>query len=223
MPNLRGKTWTTTTPANVADAQFWEDHLMSDSSSAKLEATVMSVNSALPDINGNVNVSTIPVGGTTGQLLTKQSNVSGDVGWNDPPNLAHVIQTPNGTDLAYKPKLQFLGADVSNDNVNGKTVVDCHGEKGDPGKSAYSYAQDGGYTKSESQFTTDLGQFDEFATTAEQAASDANDAVEEIRQMLAVPSFTVDFTTGELLYTAETTYSFLINATSGNLEWEVLP
>ncbi|MBO6262075.1 MAG: hypothetical protein J6N95_05655 [Bacilli bacterium] len=31
MPNLRGKTWTTTTPAQVTDAQFWEDHLISDS------------------------------------------------------------------------------------------------------------------------------------------------------------------------------------------------
>ena len=31
MPNIRGKTWTTTTPAQVTDAQFWEDHLISDS------------------------------------------------------------------------------------------------------------------------------------------------------------------------------------------------
>lgn len=31
MPNLRGKTWTTTTAAQVTDAQFWEDHLISDS------------------------------------------------------------------------------------------------------------------------------------------------------------------------------------------------
>ncbi len=30
MPNLRGKTWTTTTPANVADAQWWEDHVLPD-------------------------------------------------------------------------------------------------------------------------------------------------------------------------------------------------
>ena len=28
MPNLRGKTWDTTTPANVNDAQHWEDHLI---------------------------------------------------------------------------------------------------------------------------------------------------------------------------------------------------
>lgn len=31
MPNLRSKTWTETTPAKVEDAQFWENHLYSDS------------------------------------------------------------------------------------------------------------------------------------------------------------------------------------------------
>lgn len=30
MPNLRGKIWTTTTPAQVDDANWWEDHLISD-------------------------------------------------------------------------------------------------------------------------------------------------------------------------------------------------
>lgn len=32
MPNLREKTWTPTTPAQTADAQFWEDHLIDDAS-----------------------------------------------------------------------------------------------------------------------------------------------------------------------------------------------
>lgn len=223
MPNLRSKTWTTTTPANVADAQFWEDHLISNEDHNKILTSVQAVNNTTPDANGNVNVSTLPIGGTTGQILTKLSNTSGDAGWEDPPNLAHIIQDPDGTSLSYKPKLQFLGADVSNDNVNNRTVVDCHGEKGDPGKSAYSYAQDGGYTGSEAQFTTDLGQFQELATTAEGAADDAEAAVQEIRGLLSLPAFSVDFTTGELMYTQDLTYSFLINNTNGNLEWEVLP
>ena len=38
MPNLRSKTWTTTTPANVEDAQYWEDHLISDEAAAKAAA-----------------------------------------------------------------------------------------------------------------------------------------------------------------------------------------
>lgn len=32
MPNIRNKTWTPTTPAQTADAQFWEDHLIDDES-----------------------------------------------------------------------------------------------------------------------------------------------------------------------------------------------
>lgn len=33
MPNLRGKTWTETTPAEVTDANFWENHLYPDEDS----------------------------------------------------------------------------------------------------------------------------------------------------------------------------------------------
>ena len=220
MPNLRGKTWTTTTPANVEDANFWENHLYPDADSVKLAAAVMSVNDQTPDDNGNVKLNTLPNGGTAGQILTKLSSTAGDAGWEDPPNLAHVIQTPSGVDLPYMPKLQFLNADVENNN--GKTVVDCHGEKGDPGKSAYSYAQDGGYTGSEAKFTSDLGQFEDYATAAEDAADDCEAAVEEIRSMISLPSFTVDFTTGDLMYTQDATYNFTINTTTGNLEWEVV-
>ena len=102
MPNLRSKTWTTTTPATVGDAQYWEDHLISDTAAAKAASSVQTVNSVAPDANGNVDVS-----------------------------VGHTIQNASGTDMPYQSTLQFTGADVSNDSVNGKTVVDCHGEKGD--------------------------------------------------------------------------------------------
>lgn len=59
MPNLRSKTWTTTTPANVEDAQFWEDHLISDEDVAKITSSVQSVNGESPDANGNVDLYTI--------------------------------------------------------------------------------------------------------------------------------------------------------------------
>lgn len=36
MPNLREKTWTPTTPALTEDAQFWEDHLISDVDAANI-------------------------------------------------------------------------------------------------------------------------------------------------------------------------------------------
>jgi len=56
MPNLRSKTWTTTTPATVNDAQYWEDHLISDTAAQKAANAVQSVNGTLPDVNGNINI-----------------------------------------------------------------------------------------------------------------------------------------------------------------------
>lgn len=103
MPNLRGKTWTTTTPANVADAQHWEDHLISDESQARIESAVLSVNSLTPDEYGNVEIG----------------------------NAGHIIQDEDGNDMDTEGTLQFLNADVTDDSVNGKTVVDCKGSKGD--------------------------------------------------------------------------------------------
>lgn len=219
MPNLRGKTWTTTTPANVGDAQYWEDHLISDSDNARIQSAVQSVNGVYSDDDGNVEISTVPEGGLKDQVLMKFSNESGDAGWG---YAGHVIEDVNGFDQPHQKVLQFLGADVLNDTVNQKTVVDCHGEKGDPGKSAYQYAIEGGYTGTEQEFYTDMGNFAEYATTAEDAAEDAEDSLEEIRSLLAIPDFTVDFETGELTYSQDATYSFNINTTSGNLEWEVV-
>ena len=114
MPNLRDKTWTTTTPANVEDAQFWEDHLISDVDSTKLR-----------------NMEGVPSGGTAGQVLTRTTSTSAPIEWADPASSGHTIQDANGNAMPYQEILQFEGADVSNDATNGKTVVDCHGQKGD--------------------------------------------------------------------------------------------
>lgn len=52
--------------------------------SAMSSAMVKSVNSTLPDSNGNVDVNgALPTGGTQGQVLTKQSSTTGDVAWED--------------------------------------------------------------------------------------------------------------------------------------------
>ena len=136
MPNLRTKTWTTTTPATVNDAQYWEDHLISDEAAAKAASSVQTVNSTAPDANGNVDVVALPPGGTTGQVLTKVSNTSGDADWSDPASGGHTIQDADGVVMARQSVMQFLNAEVTNDSVNGKTVVDCQGEKGDPGDAA---------------------------------------------------------------------------------------
>lgn len=131
MPNLRGKTWTTTTPANVGDAQFWEDHLISDAVAAKAASSVQSVNNTMPDAQGNVDIVALPDGGTVGQVLTKQSSADGDADWEDPASSGHTIQDEYGIDMPYQNTLQFVSAEVTNDAVNGKTVVDCKGSKGD--------------------------------------------------------------------------------------------
>lgn len=65
------------------------------------------------------------------------------------------------------------------------------------------------------------GLADDRATDAEQAKQDAEDAVDEIYTALNMVQFTVDFTTGELMYTDDTAYIFTVNETTGNLEWEV--
>lgn len=136
MPNLRSKTWTTTTPAYVEDAQFWEDHLISAEDAAKAQNSVQSVNSQTPDENGNVDIVALPAGGTAGQVLTKLSSTAGDADWEDPASSGHVIQNASGVDMTYRETLQFINAEVSDDALNEKTVVDCQGEKGDKGDAA---------------------------------------------------------------------------------------
>lgn len=131
MPNLRGKTWTTSTPANVEDAQYWEDHLISDTAALKAASSVQSVNSITPDAQGNVDVVALPAGGTAGQVLTKQSSTTGDADWEDPASSGHTIEDKDGNTMPYQSTLQFLNAEVTNDSVDSKTVVDCKGAKGD--------------------------------------------------------------------------------------------
>ena len=220
MPNIRGKTWTPTTPANVGDAQFWEDHLFSDTDAQFLRSAVQTVEGKPVDDSLNVNV--FPDGGINGQVLTKTGLSRYDLEWAEPASSGHTIQDSHSVDMPQQETLQFLNADVSNDDVNGKTIVDCHGEKGDDGKSAYQYAIEGGYTGTEQKFSTDLGNMETYATTAEDAAEDAEAALAEINSILVVPSFTVDFATGELIYDSELTYTFAINQSTGNLEWEAV-
>jgi hypothetical protein len=57
-------------------------------------------------------------------------------------------------------------------------------------------------------------------TDAQQAASDAQGALDMINALLGDPHFTIDFTTGELMYDSNL-FNFQVNTTTGNLEWEV--
>lgn len=134
-------------------------------------------------------------------------------------------------------------------------------------KSAYQSAVDGGFSGTEAQFNSLIGNVDQYAadawqsaedseayaigkrsgsdvpstdpayhnnslwysqqaatseTNAAQSASDALGAASQISSLLQVPQFTVDFTTGNLMYTMDAVYRFVINTTTGNLEWEVI-
>ena len=65
----------------------------------------------------------------------------------------------------------------------------------------------------------------ESATASEQAATTAADeattAAENIEELLGAPTFSVDFSIGQLTYSIDTIYTFTINTTTGDLEWEV--
>lgn len=60
------------------------------------------------------------------------------------------------------------------------------------------------------------------AETAEGYADDAADIKAEITTMIGQVLFFVDYTTGNLMYTDDNPYTFQINTTTGNLEWEVI-
>lgn len=51
---------------------------------------------------------------------------------------------------------------------------------------------------------------------------DCDNIKTQIETMVGQTQFSVDFTTGELIYTNESTYNFTVNETTGNLEWEVV-
>ena len=75
----------------------------------------------------------VPDGGTTGQVLVKQSSTDGDADWEDPAQGGHVIQNASGTNMTERAKLQFVGATVTDDSTNDKTVVtvDSDNDKAD--------------------------------------------------------------------------------------------
>jgi hypothetical protein len=92
------------------------------------------------------------------------------------------------------------------------------------GKTAYQSAVEGGYDRTEQQFYDELGNFADLAADAEAAADRAEtlaDGVEEIATQYGITGFQVNFETGDLMYENNGQYSFNVNTTDGELEWEV--
>lgn len=60
------------------------------------------------------------------------------------------------------------------------------------------------------------------ASDAATASANATYVMEQISTMIGAPTFTVDITTGEVIYTMDNVYGFNINQATGELEWEVV-
>lgn len=60
------------------------------------------------------------------------------------------------------------------------------------------------------------------AINAEQAKEVAAGILEEVQAAAGNTVFTVNFSTGNLEYTNQSTYTFSVNTSTGNLEWEVV-
>lgn len=73
MPNLRSKTWTTTTLANVEDAQYWEDHLISAEDAAKAAGAVQDAFKTIEVQSG---------GSTTNVVANKEDAITLEAGTN---------------------------------------------------------------------------------------------------------------------------------------------
>lgn len=62
---------------------------------------------------------------------------------------------------------------------------------------------------------------EQYKGDAANSASEASATLEQIRKENAKAYFEINFETGELIYTNSSTYTFIINQETGNLEWRV--
>ena len=86
----------------------------------------------------------VPASGTTGQVLTKASNADYDTTWTTPSGGSggHTIINSAGTNMTQRTGLQFVGADVTDDSANDKTIVKTTPQSmiGDAWASGHAYA-----------------------------------------------------------------------------------
>ena len=62
----------------------------------------------------------------------------------------------------------------------------------------------------------------QYAQSALDTKEDCEDILEEVKKTVDMFNFYVDFESGELIYQTTAAFSFEINVTTGNLEWEVV-
>lgn len=132
MPNLRGKTWTPTTPAKTEDANYWEDHLIDDESYEGLQNLLEGGGAGheIQDADGNtmpqqpiiqfINAEVTNGDGKTIVSGNGQRGPKGDPGDGVPSGgTAGQVLTKTATGTAW----QTPSAGGSVDSVNGQTGV----------------------------------------------------------------------------------------------------
>lgn len=85
-------------------------------------ATDPVLNFGIPQGEAGQTGAGVPTGGTTGQVLKKKSGTNYDTEWGD-DSAGHTILNSSGTAMTQRGKLQFVGADVTDDPANDKTIV----------------------------------------------------------------------------------------------------
>ena len=145
--------------------------------------------------------------GADGTYPTITATATADAVSSDNPTV-EVTKTGSNSNPNFAFAFHGLKGVQGEQGVQGETGP--VGQDGADGKSAYSYAEDGGYSGTEAQFYSDLGYLGENIATVQELLAD-----------VAMTQFSVDFATGNLMYTENDHFSFNINTTNGNLEWEV--
>lgn len=135
---------------------------------------------------------------------------------------AWAVGTRDGSDVSPSDPTYHNNAKYYSDQAEG--II----EHATEGAEAWAVGERGGVPVSSSDETYHnnskwySNQSGASATQAQRSAYDCDEIKSEILNMLNVSEFTVDFTTGELIYTRNDVYNFSINTTTGNLEWEVV-
>lgn len=112
-----------------------------------------------------------PTNATDGQIAVARSDGQGGIAFamENIPSSGHTIVNPSGTDMAQENKLQFTGkVNVTDDSVNGKTIVDISNQNTDR---TFSVAVSDWIANADSTTATDYPYVAEISTAYYNASS----------------------------------------------------
>ena len=168
-----------------------------------------------------------------GYAVGKQNNVEVTIGNEYYQNNAkfYATQAQNNANTAVNSassaNMSKNNAKLSEDNAaeSEENAVNAASNAHESSVESQSYARGG--TDSRAGEDTDNALYykntaQSLASTAVAARNEAQNILDAIEEKIIHPVFTIDFATGEIMYTEEGTYNFTINTSTGNLEWEVV-